>query len=130
MPRQRREPDVTSEPGSDRSRIARFDIGAHDWRMLIGGRLVAAVGGERIDVISPATARTIATIPGAGPTDVDLAVEAARKAFASWRRVPVIERSRFVLALADAIESSGDELAYLDAVDNGSPIRVMRGDYK
>ncbi len=98
--------------------------------MLAGGELVPALAGARMDVVNPATARTIATIPAAGPEDVDRAVEAAAAAFRTWRQTPAAERARLVLALAGAIDDVGEELAWIDTIDNGSPIRVMRGDYR
>jgi betaine-aldehyde dehydrogenase len=101
-----------------------------DWRMLIGGQLVPASAGTRMDVVNPATARTITTIPAAGTEDVDNAVEAAAAACQRWRQAPAAERARLVQELADAIEVHGEELAWIDTVDNGSPIKVMRGDFR
>jgi acyl-CoA reductase-like NAD-dependent aldehyde dehydrogenase len=101
-----------------------------DWRMLIGGKLVPSSSGNRMDVVNPATARRIAGIPAASPADVDRAVESGTAAFVSWRRTPVAERARLVGLLADAIDAHGDELAWIDTIDNGSPIKVMRGDYR
>jgi len=115
-------------PATD-SPTARFGID-RDWAMLIGGQLVPALGGGRMDVLNPATAHTITTVPAAGLEDVDRAVEAAAAAFPGWRRTPAAERARLVLALADAIDTNGEELAWIDTLDNGSPIRVMRGDYR
>jgi betaine-aldehyde dehydrogenase len=101
-----------------------------DWRLLIDGELSEAEGGRTLEVIAPATGAQVTRLPRASTGDVDRAVAAAGRAFASWRRFPAAERGRYVLALADVIEAHGDELAWLDTVDNGSPIRVMRGDYR
>ncbi len=101
-----------------------------DWRMLIAGELVPALGGGRLEVVNPATASTITSVPAAGVEDVDRAVEAAAAAFPAWRRTPAAERARRVQALADAIEANGEELAWIDTLDNDSPIKVMRGDYR
>ena len=101
-----------------------------EWRMLIDGQLVPAASGERLDVINPATARVISSVPAAGTDDVDRAVEAADRAFPGWRATPVAERARLVNRLADAIDAHGEELAWIDTLDNGSPIKVMRGDYR
>ena len=101
-----------------------------DWRLLIGGKLVGAETGDQLDVVNPAIGEVVTRIPLASTTDVDRAVEAAHVAFKSWRGVPIAERANRVLQLADVIESHGEELAWIDTIDNGSPIRVMRGDYK
>jgi betaine-aldehyde dehydrogenase len=103
---------------------------ARDWRLLIDGRLVPAATGDRLDVVNPATAEVIGSVPAAGEADVDAAVAAARVAFTTWSARPIVDRARLIGDLADLIEQHGDELAVLDSIDNGSPIRVMRGDYK
>ena len=101
-----------------------------DWRMLVGGELVTAARGERMEVVNPATAQTITTIPAASTADVDRAVDAAAAAFKEWRLTPAAERARLVNLLADAIDANGEDLAWIDTIDNGSPIKVMRGDYR
>jgi acyl-CoA reductase-like NAD-dependent aldehyde dehydrogenase len=100
-----------------------------EWRMLIGGELAAAQDSRTMDVVSPAHGRVVTTVPKASVADVDRAVAAASEAARSWRELPAARRARYVAELADAIERHGEELAWLDTVDNGSPIRVMRGDY-
>lgn len=116
---------------ADEDRTGR-DTGSLDrpWRLLVGGELVDCEGGQRLAVENPATAKQIAEIPAGQPADVDRAVAAADAAFRSWRRTPASRRAELVLELAEAIERNGAELAWIDTVDNGSPIRVMRGDFK
>jgi acyl-CoA reductase-like NAD-dependent aldehyde dehydrogenase len=101
-----------------------------DWRLLVGGRLVPPLSGARLDVVNPATAEVITSIPAGGEDDVNAAVAAGREAFESWRRLSVAARARAVTELAAAIEEAGEELALLDSVDNGTPIRVMRNDFR
>lgn len=98
--------------------------------MLIGGELVHAASGGSLDAINPATRTVIAKFPSAESEDVDAAVEAAAAASREWGRLPVSDRAQYVRKLAAAIEINGDEFALLDTLDNGSPIRVMRGDYR
>ena len=98
--------------------------------MLIGGELVPAAAGQTMSVLNPATERVIAEIPSAQAVDVDRAVDAAEGAFHSWRGLPAGTRSEFVFKLADVIERHGEEFAWLDTIDNGSPINVMRGDFR
>jgi acyl-CoA reductase-like NAD-dependent aldehyde dehydrogenase len=111
-------------------REERTALVARDWRLLVGGQLVPAEGGATLDVYNPATGQVVARAPDASPADVNAAVAAAFEAFRSWRRVPIAERAARVNALADLIDAHGDELAWIDTIDNGSPIKVMRGDYK
>jgi acyl-CoA reductase-like NAD-dependent aldehyde dehydrogenase len=96
--------------------------------MIIDGRRVEGSGGARLDVLNPATGAVIATIPAGTAAAVDAAVAAATRAFPGWRRVPAAERGRLVGALADAVAAHAEELAWLDAVDNGSPVRMLRQD--
>jgi betaine-aldehyde dehydrogenase len=67
-------------------------------------------------------------VPSAGESDVDLAVKAAKAAFREWSRVPIKERARCLVLLAERIEQHADELALLDTVDSGNAIVGMRGD--
>jgi acyl-CoA reductase-like NAD-dependent aldehyde dehydrogenase len=101
---------------------------SHDWRMLIDGELVAAEGGRKLDAINPATGQVITQIPVATTGDMDRAVAAAVRAFPAWRRRPVAERAELVRKLADAIEHHGEQLALIDTIDNGTPLRVLRAD--
>ena len=98
------------------------------WPMFVGGEMCAARSGETIDVINPATGEIVGTVPRGRADDVDDAVRAARDAFAAWRHTHPLERARAVLALADRVVEHAEELAMLDVVENGSPIREMRGD--
>lgn len=99
-----------------------------EWRMLIGGELVGPVEGERLPAIDPATETTVAEIPAGSARDVDLAVAAAGAAWASWAALPVGARSEVVSRIADTVEAHSDELALIDTIDNGTPIRAMRGE--
>lgn len=96
--------------------------------MLIGGRRGAAVNGEVLDAVNPATGLVIGRFPRAGAADVDAAVAAASAAFPAWRATPVTERAACLQRLAELISEHADELARLDVADNGSPIREMRND--
>jgi betaine-aldehyde dehydrogenase len=98
------------------------------WPILVGGDFRAARSGETIEVINPATGAVVGTVPRGTSGDIDDAVRAAREAFETWRHTNPLERARRVLAFAEAILEHADELAMLDVVENGSPIREMRGD--
>jgi hypothetical protein len=98
------------------------------WPILVDGKFRAARSGETIDVINPATGELVGTVPRGGAEDVDDAVGAARRAFESWRHTNPLERAKRVFALAELILEHAEELALLDVVENGSPIREMRSD--
>src|ERR1035438_2962901 len=104
--------------------------GLEDWqpRAVIGGELVSARGGETFDLVDPATGRTIAQVPRCGARDVEDAVRAAHGAFPEWRSAGPLARAALVNRIADVVEEHADELALLDVLDNGSPIREMRND--
>jgi acyl-CoA reductase-like NAD-dependent aldehyde dehydrogenase len=96
--------------------------------MLIGGELRGSSSGETIDAVNPATGAVLGRIPRATAADVDDAVRAAADAFPAWRATAATERGRLLTALADRLIECKEELAYLDALDNGSPIRGLRTD--
>jgi aldehyde dehydrogenase (NAD+) len=102
--------------------------GVHQTRMLIDGEWVEAVSGRRFATINPATGTVIAEVAEGDKADVDRAVQAARRAFDSrpWSKMNARERGRLLYKLADLIEEHVDELAALETLDNGKPIRDSR----
>jgi phenylacetaldehyde dehydrogenase len=100
---------------------------APDRQMLIDGELVAARSGKTFDVYDPSTAQVIAHVPDAGREDVDAAVTAARRAFEGrWSRILPHERQGLMLRLADLIEERGEEIATLEALNQGKLLDVAR----
>ncbi|MDF3834396.1 aldehyde dehydrogenase family protein [Cupriavidus basilensis] len=96
-------------------------------KLFIDGRFVDALAGGTIDVYNPHDGSVITSIAAAESADVDLAVAAATRAFPAWSRMAAAERGRLLLKLADKIEQYGDELAHLESLDTGHPIRDSRG---
>jgi betaine-aldehyde dehydrogenase len=96
--------------------------------MLIGGRAAKARSGESFDAVDPSTGETIARVPRARGEDVADAVAAAESALPEWRASSPLDRAAVVRRVADVVEEHAEELALLDVVDNGSPIREMRND--
>ena len=96
--------------------------------MAIAGGWSAAASGDRLDCIDPTTEEVVATVPAAGPADVDEAVRAAQEASRSWRALPWRRRAGLLHDLADAIEDVAEPIARLDVLDSGNPITGMRGD--
>ena len=97
-------------------------------RLLIDGKWVAAQSGETLTVLDPSTGKPLAEVAAGDRTDVDLAVKAARRAFESgpWPSMSHSERGRLVSRLADLIERDADELALLESLDGGNPVRSTR----
>jgi len=96
-------------------------------RLFIGGDFVDSVEGARIPVTNPHDNSILAEVSEARPADIDRAVEAARKAFPAWSRMGAAERGRLLAKLADAIEADSENLARLETLDTGHPIRDTRG---
>jgi aldehyde dehydrogenase (NAD+) len=100
-------------------------VGIRD-RLFIGGAFVDAVDGATFETINPHDGSVIARVARAGPADVDRAVVAAAAAFPAWSRLGAAARGRILLRLADLIEAHADELARLESLDTGHPIRDSR----
>lgn len=94
----------------------------------IGGEWVPAKSGKTFETIHPATEEVICEVAEGDKEDVDLAVKAARDAFEKgpWSKMDARDRGRLMYRLADLIEEEADELAALETLDNGKPIRDAR----
>jgi len=93
----------------------------------IGSERLASGSGGRFEHISPVSGQVDATIPLAGPADVDRAVGAAHDAFNGWRRTSPAERRRLLTTLADLIDANAEELGWLGVVDNGTALSTTSG---
>lgn len=107
----------------------RPELGAIREFMLIDGKPVREGQGKPIPVYDPATGQVIAHQPDAGPVQVDLAVQAARRAFAAgpWHDMLPAARERLLLKLADLLEQHGTELARLETLNNGKLLGIAQG---
>jgi len=97
-------------------------------RMMIGGQRVEAVSGETLPVIDPASGEVFCRVPAGDAADIDRAVAAARHAFEAgeWSRMRPVDRERLLLRLADLLEANAQEMAELEAIDNGKPVTMAR----
>ncbi|CAM05733.1 aldehyde dehydrogenase (NAD+) [Saccharopolyspora erythraea NRRL 2338] len=96
------------------------------YRMFVDGEFVDGAG-EPLKSVNPATEETLAEVSSAGPSDVDKAVRAARKAFdRTWGGMPGSERAKYLFRIARLIQERGRELAVLETLDNGKPIKESR----
>jgi aldehyde dehydrogenase (NAD+) len=83
--------------------------------------------GKSFKTISPSSEEVLAEIAEADESDVDLAVKAARRAHSRvWGRMPGSERAKYLFRIARIIQERGRELAVLETIDNGKPIRESR----
>lgn len=89
----------------------------------IGGKFVPPVKGEYFDNISPIDGQVFSKAAKSTKEDVELALDAAHKAFPSWSKSSPIERSNVLLKIAQVIEDNLEYLATVDTLDNGKPIR-------
>ncbi len=100
-----------------------------DTKLLINGEWVDSQSGKTFDAINPATGEIIAKVAEGDAADIDLAVQAARRAFddGPWRtQFSARSRGRLLYALADLVERHAEDLAALETLDNGKPISEVR----
>ncbi|MDT8909566.1 aldehyde dehydrogenase family protein [Amycolatopsis sp. PS_44_ISF1] len=96
------------------------------YRPFIGGEFVDG-SGEPLKTINPATEEVLAEVGTASVSDVDTAVRAARTAYTSvWSKLPGRERAKYLFRIARLIQERSRELAVLESLDNGKPIKESR----
>jgi aldehyde dehydrogenase (NAD+) len=98
--------------------------------LFIDGKFVPSVSSKTFETLNPATEDVLAVVSEAQEEDIDLAVKAARRAFESgpWPDMSAAERARVIYKFADLIEEHKEELAQLEALDNGKPYSVALAD--
>ncbi len=96
-------------------------------KLWIDGKWVDSKGGGMMAVENPATGKKIAEVVDASPEDVDLAVQAAKKAFCDgrWSRLVPSERSKMIWKLADLLEKHAEEFAKLESENTGKPYKFV-----
>lgn len=96
--------------------------------MLIDGQWVTSASGKVFGTDNPATGEVLAQVAEGDSEDINRAVQAARKAFESgpWPKMTPSQRGRLLWKLADLIEEHTEELAQLETLDNGKPIKYSR----
>jgi betaine-aldehyde dehydrogenase len=96
------------------------------YKMWIGGKWVEAKSGKTFPVINPATGEEFARVALAGESEVDMAVESARKAFSVWSKFSVSERADVLKRIGEAITEHAEEIAQIEVLDHGWPIKMAR----
>ena len=95
--------------------------------LFIDGRFTDAADGGAFKTVNPATEEVLASVAEAGAADVDAAVAAARTAYERvWGPMPGRDRAKYLFRIARLIQERGRELAVLETLDNGKPIREAR----
>ena len=107
------------------SESARRFVQSAPHKLLIGGEWVEAADGRTFETMDPSTGEAICEVAHAGAEDVERAAKAARTALEGpWGKMPAAGRSQLINRLADLIEANTDELAELESLDNGKPLKM------
>src|SRR4051812_23740809 len=96
--------------------------------MLIGGEWRAATAEQEIEVVTPATEETVASVPAGTADDVQLAVATARRAFVDWSRTDAEHRASILAKAADLIHEHAGELARTLTAEQGKPVAEAMGE--
>ncbi|MBW1604364.1 aldehyde dehydrogenase family protein [Streptomyces sp. JJ66] len=99
---------------------------APSYGLFIDGAFREATGGKVFKTISPATEEVLSEVAQASAEDVDAAVQAAARAFPAWSALPGAERGKYLFRIARILQERSRELAVLETLDNGKPIRETR----
>jgi aldehyde dehydrogenase (NAD+) len=95
--------------------------------LFIGGEFVEPADGDTMKTVNPADEEVLAEVSVGGVADVDRAVAAARRAYDEvWGPMPGAERAKYLYRLARIVQERSRELAVLESLDNGKPIRESR----
>ena len=108
--------------------VNELPVAIGETKLLINNRWVNSRSGKTFPTINPSTGEEICQVAEADEADVNEAVKAARNAFEKgpWRKMSAAERGRLLYKLADLVEKHADELARLEALDNGKPYSVAK----
>src|SRR3954465_15243566 len=99
---------------------------APSYGLFIDGEFTEAADGKVFKTVSPSTEEVLSEVAQAGSEDVDRAVRAARKAFEKWSALPGAERAKYLFRIARIVQERARELAVLESLDNGKPIKETR----
>jgi aldehyde dehydrogenase (NAD+) len=99
---------------------------AEKYSLYINGKWVAPKKGKYYDTYSPSTGKKLATIAKGSAEDIDAAVKSAHKAFQSWSSLSGAERGKYLYRIARMIQERSRELAVIETMDSGKPIRESR----
>jgi acyl-CoA reductase-like NAD-dependent aldehyde dehydrogenase len=116
---------ITSLPAALSDKGRAFASRPH--QLLIDGEHRPAQAGRTFETLDPATGHAITTVAQGGAEDVDAAVTAARNALSGeWSRISAADRGLLINRFADALEAHAGELAELESLDNGKPVKLAK----
>ena len=113
----------TYDPAPESASVARI---ADAYGLFIDGAFTDPGDHEQFVTLNPASARPLATVAHGSTADVDRAVAAARRAFPSWSTTTGSQRAKYLYRIARLIQERARELAVVETLDNGKPIRETR----
>jgi aldehyde dehydrogenase (NAD+) len=99
---------------------------APKYELFIGGKMVAPKSAKYFSSLNPSNEKQLAEIAAGNGADVDAAVTASRRAFKSWSQLPGLERGKYLYRIARIIQEKARELAVLESMDGGKPIKESR----
>ncbi|HEX6335517.1 MAG TPA: aldehyde dehydrogenase family protein [Jiangellaceae bacterium] len=100
---------------------------ASSYGLFINGEFIDPIDGTPFKTVNPASEEVLAEVTAAGPADVDAAVKAARRAYDQvWSQLSGRDRGKYLFRIARIIQERSRELAVLESIDNGKPIRESR----
>jgi aldehyde dehydrogenase (NAD+) len=117
------QPGLDYQPAREDAGLARL---SKNYGLYIGGEFRDAAGTKRFTTTNPATGERLARVAAASSSDVDAAVAAARDAFGTWSRLDGATRGRYLFRVARRIAERARELAVVETLDGGKPIRESR----
>jgi len=116
--------DWQYDPAPESAAAARIDS---EYGLFINGKWQKPDSGAYFDTINPANEKQLSRIAAANEKDVDRAVRAARQAYEkTWKKMPAAERGKYIFRIARMIQEKARELAIIETLDGGKPIRESR----
>lgn len=103
-----------------RERIAKSGL-----KNIVNGRSIPALSGKTYNNHSPIDNSLLCTVAEGDAADIDLAAQAAHEAFPAWAALPAKQRRDLLYRVAELIEAHAEEIALLESIDTGQPIRFM-----
>jgi len=99
----------------------------NQYDLFINGKFVAPASGKYFDTVNPATEQKLSSVAEANETDVNKAVDAARRSYETmWKNMPGKERGKYLFRIARIMQERARELAVIESMDGGKPIRESR----
>lgn len=119
---------ATASPGQLRDSVS--ELAHRHISNFVDGEWLEASGTDELEVVDPATGRTLTSVTSSTAQDVDQAVQAASRALPAWAQAPAAERAAALLRLADLAETHGEELTLLECLDAGKPLTAARHEFE